>query len=582
MRYVVVILGLALLTVPLSSMASAQEGETCAFLIDFGDGRTYWVDVPLQEGMNGFDVFINATTMIGLTETHNYLPPWGHQVMSIDGYSGNYNFSDPNAPYDFWRLLRWSDYDNGWIWTSVLLDGVDPYATEAIAFIYTRWTYMGPPLSTPFHRDTWISERNDYSNTGSALHYAPSSVELQWSKDLGNGAIDASVTYAGGRTYVITSGITDMDGGYQTDASLFCLDEVGNVVWTADMGEGHHVAAPMLWNGAIYAPSADGRLFAFDLATGALRWAYDTGWSPQGITSSPLMHQNLIIVANSNGRVVALQQDGELQWELTLPTTVTYTSAVRNGLLLVGGGDGSLYALAGDGSGVEWTVPVGSAISGSPVAFKNHIVVTYSNLSGDQISGGVAAVSYEGDLLWSIPTGPGAGSAAMTPTGVVAPSSLGLSMVGSDGTLRWTADMGTTTFVGSPVTVNGMSYLVVTDDTSRLVAVDDNGTVAWNEDLGSSAFVGSPSIANGTLFLPSSDGKVYAYSFTDLQPYVPPGPDDGVPDDDVPPNDDDGPDDDGQTTGQGSMDPYVMGGAVALTVIAVATAYVYWYKRTNK
>lgn len=581
MRAAALILGMMMLTVTLSGTAAGEEVDTCAFLIDFGDGRTYWVDVPLHEGMTGYDVFIYATETFGFTETHIEIEPYGHQVMSIDGYSGNYNFSDPNAPYDFWRLLRWSEYDNGWIWTSVLLDGVDPYDTEAIAFIYTRWTYMGPPLSTPFQRDTWISGRNDHSNTGSHLSYTPSSVELGWSKDLGNGAIDAPVAYALGRTYAIASGIDDGNGGYQTDAALFCLDGSGDIIWSTDMGEGHHVAAPMLWNEAIYAPSADGRLFAFDLLTGDLRWSYDTGASPNGITSSPLMYQNLIVVANSNGRVVAVDEGGELEWELTLPTTVASAPAVRNGLILVGGGNGSLYAISGDGGGVEWSLPIGSVISGSPVTMKNRIIVTYSNITGDEPSGGgVASVSYEGDLLWKTPTAHTPGSAAVTPDGAVASSSLGLSMVGFDGTLRWTADLGTTTPGGSPVTVNGMSYLVTNGETSRLVAVDENGTISWTEELQASSLA-SPSMANSTLFLPSSDGKVYAFTFTDLQPNVQPGPDDGGADD-GPPNGDGPNDDGGQSVSPGGFDPYVMGGVAALAVIGVMTAYVYWYKRTNK
>ena len=68
-----------------SGAAAAQEADACAFLIDFGNGRAQWVDVPVTKGMTGFHVFENATRTLGLSETHAYEAPWGNTIMSIDG-----------------------------------------------------------------------------------------------------------------------------------------------------------------------------------------------------------------------------------------------------------------------------------------------------------------------------------------------------------------------------------------------------------------------------------------------------------------------------------------------------------------
>jgi outer membrane protein assembly factor BamB len=518
MRGKVIILCIMMLLVTFSGTVSAADNtDTCAMLIDFGDGRTYWVDVPLKKGMTGFDVFMNATEMLGFPETHNYVDPYGHQVLSIDGYSGNYNFSNPDAPYDFWRLLKWNEYSDGtneWVFSSTLLDGMNPFATKAIAFIFTRWTYMGPPLSDPYHRDTWITGRNGFSNSGNAPGYSGSGVESQWNKDLGNGAIDAPVTAAAGKLFAITSGVIGSGGTYSTNAKLFCLSETGDTIWSAELGKGHHVAAPLIWNKVVYAPSADGNLYAFDMETGASKWTYNVG---SAISSSPLMAQNLIIAAGSNGNVVAVDQNGARSWSTTIPTTIASTPAVRNGLVLIGGGDGSLYALGADGKGQQWKLAVGGIITGSPVALGDQIIVTYSDLSGSNPSGGgVAAISYEGAQQWKTSTDYTPGSAAVATDGIVAVSSKGLSMVGFTGALNWTTVLGSSTPGASPVAVTGMTYVVTNEQPSRLMAVDGNGSVAWTEDL-ADTLVASPSIANNMLYLPSSSGKLYAYLFTGLK-----------------------------------------------------------------
>jgi outer membrane protein assembly factor BamB len=551
------------------TVSAADDTDSCAFLFDFGDGRTYWTDVPLTPGMTGYDVFTNATETFGFSQTNIFLEEWGHQIMSIEGYGGNYNFSDPDAPYDFWRLLKWESSSNSWIWSATLLEGINPTTTDAIAFIYTRWTYMGPPTSTPSDRDTWISARNDYSNTGSALNYAPSSIDVQWSKDLGNGAVDATAIYAAGHLYAVTSGTTSDGTTYSTNGKIFCLDATGEEVWSEELGTGHHVASPMYWNGYVYVPSADGKLYAFNAENGFQRWSYDTGTSAAGIVSSPVMYQNLIIVANEDGNVVAVDQSGALKWSEKLTTNVSSAPAVRNGLLLVSGDDGTLYALAGDGNGLEWSLPLGSKLTSSPIATKYQVLVPFASGSG----GGVASVNYDGDLEWTAEIGKVPGSAALTSEGVVSVTEDGLTLVDLNGTKKWTATIGSASAESTVVAVDGMSYVVTSDGSGKIIAVDSDGVVAWTKDAGPAAIRGAPSMSNGSLFLPSSDGKMLAYSFVDLQR------DDGG---DNNGGDDNGnPSDDGQTDGtvSGGSNPIWIVGVAALAFLAMATIYVRWHKK---
>ncbi|MBI0583982.1 MAG: PQQ-binding-like beta-propeller repeat protein [Methanomassiliicoccus sp.] len=516
LRKAAVLICLALLlTVPLASSVTAADGErTCSMLIDFGNGRMEWADVPVTEGMDGFDVFLNATSMLGLSETHGYFAPYGNYIYSVDGYAGSY---DANAPYDFWRLWTWDDSTNDWHFSDTLLDGVDAYNTEAIALILVRDPYIGPPVATPDHRDPWISERRDFTNTGSMLSYQATNAEPKWSKDLGNGAVDATVVSAAGRLYAVSSG--QMVGEtYVTNSTLFCMNIAGEVLWEADVGKGHQVAAPLLWNYTVFVPSADGRLYAFDSETGDALWNYNVG---SAITASPLTYRNLIIVAAGDGQIVALRQSGTRVWSTTLPTTIASSPALDLDLLLVGGGDGNLYALAADGGGQQWSADVGGAILGSPTALGDRIAVAFSD-GGSSGTGGVAAYTYEGSRLWSTATGTADGSPAVTSDGIVALTSQGLASLSLDGTLRWTTPLPSAQ-AGSPVAVSGMTFIVTDEAGSKLTAVDGSGRTLWSKDLDPAGRVlASPSISDNVMYLASSDGLVYAYLLDNAQWSMPP------------------------------------------------------------
>lgn len=490
-----------------SGAAAAQEADACAFLIDFGNGRAQWVDVPVTKGMTGFHVFENATRTLGLSETHAYEAPWGNTIMSIDGYAGNYNFSNPQQPYDFWRLWVWDSNTKEWRYSATLLDGIDPIATKAIAAIYARDPYIGPPAATPEYRDPWISERGDFANTGSDLSYEPSGIVQKWQKDLGNGAVDAPIVSSGGRIFAVTSGIAS-SGSYTTDSKLFCLDPSGEVLWSAPVGRGHQTASPLLWDYTVYVASDDGKLYAFDQETGSELWTYTV--TSGGISASPLTFRNLLIVTADDGTITAVTAKGARAWSRSIGTTASATPALFDVTLYVPGGDGSLYAVAGDGSKVEWSVKVGGALN-APVAMNDRLIVTYSDPAGTGSGGGAASISYDGSIVWKATTASNAGQAAVSKQGAVSISSQGLSMLSLDGSVRWTASYGSETPGGSPVTVNGMTYLVTNETNSRVVAISDDGNVEWTEPIEPGANVrASPSISDGMLYLGSTSGSVIA------------------------------------------------------------------------
>lgn len=501
------VLCLALIFVAISGPVSAAEtADTCAILFDFGNGRMEWVDVPVTPGMTGFDVFKSAIETLGLDETHTYDAQYGNTIQSIDGYAGNYDFNNPQKPYDFWRIWLWDDDADEWYFSNYLLDNIDPTSTPAIGMIYVRDPYIGPPAATPEYRDPWISSRGDFTNSGSALNYDPSGAKMKWQQDLGNGAVDAPIVSSGGKIFALTSGVLS-GSSYTTDSMLFCLGPSGEELWSAPVGRGHQTASPLLWDNTVFVASADGTLYAFDQETGDPLWDLAISGS---FSASPLEHRNLIIVVSDDGKVTAVKQDGTISWSTNIGAGVRSAPALFDNVLYLGGTDGSLYAISADGSGQAWNVQIGGEILGSPVALNDQVIVTYAEQSGS--GGGVASVSYDGTLRWRTPTAYTPGSAAISKQGVVAISSQGLSMLALDGTLLWTTSYGSDRPGGSPVTVDGMTYLVTNETASQLVAIDDLGKVQWTEKLDPAVNVrASPSISDNMLYLASSEGSVIAF-----------------------------------------------------------------------
>ncbi len=67
-------------------------------------------------------------------------------------------------------------------------------------------------------------------------------------------------------------------------------------------------AAAVAGDGVVYAGGTDGSLWAFDAATGDVRWTADTGAE---VTSAPAVADGLVVVGNDDGDVVAVDaRDG--------------------------------------------------------------------------------------------------------------------------------------------------------------------------------------------------------------------------------------------------------------------------------
>jgi outer membrane protein assembly factor BamB len=103
------------------------------------------------------------------------------------------------------------------------------------------------------------------------------------------------------------------------------------------------VASPAVAYGVVYVGSEDGKLYAFDAATGAPRWSVAT----RGPVGSPAVANGVVYAGKNNGDVAAWPADGCGQficndiWHFaTDDPIVTSSPTVVNGTVYIGGSNG--------------------------------------------------------------------------------------------------------------------------------------------------------------------------------------------------------------------------------------------------
>jgi eukaryotic-like serine/threonine-protein kinase len=140
------------------------------------------------------------------------------------------------------------------------------------------------------------------------------------------------------------------------DGSLYAIDRAtGRVIWRFAAG-GTVDASPAVAGGLVVAATLSGRIFAVDERTGTLRWSMRTGAAlPPNATqaggwdmfaSSPVVAGETVVIGGGDGGIYALDlRSGKQQWTYKTTGRVRATPAVKDGVVITGSWDGRVYAL---------------------------------------------------------------------------------------------------------------------------------------------------------------------------------------------------------------------------------------------
>lgn len=177
---------------------------------------------------------------------------------------------------------------------------------------------------------------------------------------------------------------------------LYALQsENGKKIWQTNLnhdlnyewGFDYYQSSPVVVNNTVYVGSGDGHMYAVNVADGKVKWKYKAA---SLVRSSPTIHNKLVYFGDLAGYVYALNAEtGLVQWNFATRgdtvvnekygndyKAVIASVAVADGVAVVGGRDGYLYALDATTGKERWNFNYDGSWVVTSVAIQNGIVVT--------------------------------------------------------------------------------------------------------------------------------------------------------------------------------------------------------------
>ncbi len=237
---------------------------------------------------------------------------------------------------------------------------------------------------------------------------------------------------------------------------------------------------PAVSEGLVYGGGYNGKIYALNADTGALRWVYPREGNILSIVGGPAVSQGKVYFASTDGKVYALDAaTGDFAWEFETGDKIWSTPAIDGNTLFIGSFDKKLYALNADEGGKKWEFSTGRAIVAQPVIHQGTVYAA----SFDRHIYALDAAS--GQLLWQFPANGGAETDPQK--------------------WFWTS-------------------LVVYDDTIYAPSMDgrvyvlnaQSGAMIATIDLGS-PISSSPVAAEGKVIVATEEGKLYSIDTTSNQ-----------------------------------------------------------------
>jgi len=226
-------------------------------------------------------------------------------------------------------------------------------------------------------------------------------------------------------------------------------------------------------------------------------WSVDTGTGPgrQYIKLAPVLHNAVLYVADTRGRVRALAQDsGKELWRTDLDLEITSGTGLGEDLVLVGSRKGEVIAMDKAKGHIQWRAQVPSEVLAPPAAEAGVVVVQ----SVDGRLTGLAAA--DGKRLWNVDRSEPALSLRGTATPVIVTdvvltgfASGKIAAIGlQNGRLLWEtpvaqaqgrSEIERLIDVDVPMLILGRTLLTAAYQ-GKIVAVDlENGRLLWSRDI---------------------------------------------------------------------------------------------------
>ncbi len=220
----------------------------------------------------------------------------------------------------------------------------------------------------------------------------------------------------------------------------------------------------------IYVTGYNGRVYAYNLDSGATRWLYPREGKLRPVIGGPVVYEGKIYIGSSSGVIYALNAaTGDKEWEFVTEDKVWATPAIENGILFAGSFDKKVYAIDTGTGKAKWPEPFETqgAIISSPLIYNNTVYVG----SFDRYFYAIDAVG--GSLRW-----------------------------------RSAAEAGSW-FWAQPVTLNNSIYAPCLDGKVYIFDARNGREAVAAIDMGS-PISSSPVVIGNSVIVATEEGKIYA------------------------------------------------------------------------
>lgn len=383
----------------------ADADNADAFLIDYGNGETIWLDVV--DGTYRASMTSSATAegvMIGF------------DPLSVDGLTER----TTGTVVCKWRVYVWN---GAWNDVTSMFDP-DSERTGHIAIGFYPADVL--PTETPDRRSSWTMIRGDSSNSGALdASLSTESGSVSWTHSYGSSNyVDETPLVKGDHVYIVAG------GGYtatSAEPTVYCYDRfTGDLVWaySYDRGIGYETATGAIYGDYLYLPATNGHLYRIPLAgpgdDGADVVSIEIPTGGSGLTgtiyrtgaSSLIYDSGVLYFGASCGKVYCLTMNLDVIWTADVGGCVYYnTPAVVGDNILMGALDGKLYVIdrfTGDvtDSCTVYTAEYNGRTYGSanvPIVVGDYIMVSFSDGRGmNSTKGGIASYRLENGSLTEI------------------------------------------------------------------------------------------------------------------------------------------------------------------------------------
>jgi outer membrane protein assembly factor BamB len=166
--------------------------------------------------------------------------------------------------------------------------------------------------------------------------------------------------------------------GSDLDGEIIAFHAIGGrIKWRRTIGPSE--TSPLVSNGLVYAGDWNGKVYAFDTATGKTRWTFSTGGKVKGGVA---VSGNRLYVGSYDGHVYALNaRTGRQIWRASAqarlgPTGTFYaTPAVAYGRVYIGSTDHKVYSFGATTGAVRWSHTTGSYVYSSPAVWRLRVYI---------------------------------------------------------------------------------------------------------------------------------------------------------------------------------------------------------------